>query len=203
MNIIFGIFTLVVFAISGRLYEVGYKTAAIWVGFIGFVSCSLWLCLFLQQRVSKELKLEQPTFSEENIQQQLLEENKKQTDLLEKMQHVSETDNAKLMEEYPLGYILFAIKDDYEIIGKNSQQEWQIDWNSAGILALDEKQILFMSPTMHSNDGKCEISSNKVGISREKGIAPKIKAFGIEIFYGVLVDDNSGIVCIIGLKGYN
>ncbi len=140
--------------------------------------------------------------SSENIQQQLLEENKKQTDLLEKMQRISETDNAKLMEEYPLGYILFAIKDDYEIIGKKSQQEWEIDWNSARILALHEKQILFMSPTMHSNDGKREISSNKLGISREKGVASLIKAFGIEIFSGVLVDDNSGIVCIIGLKGY-
>ncbi len=203
MNIIFGIITLVAFAIVSLLLIVGYKTAAIWVGFIGLVTCCLWLCLFLQKGVSKELKIEQPTFSEENIQQQLLEENKKQTDLLEKMQRISKTDNEKLMQEYPLGYILFAIKDNHEIIGKQSQQEWQIDWNSARILVLDEKQILFMLPNMRSNDGKREISSNEVGISREKGIAPLIKAFGVEIFSGVLVDDNSGIVCIIGLKGYN
>jgi hypothetical protein len=190
MNIVFGILTVVAFAIVTLLLAVGYKTAAIWVGFIGLVICCLWFCLFLQQKVS------------ENIQQQLLEENKKQTDLLEKMQRISETDNAKLIEEYSLGYILFAIKDNYEIIGKKSQQEWEIDWNSARILALDEEHILFMSPTMHSNDGKREISSNRMGISREKGIAPLIKAFGVEIFSGVLVDDNSGIVCIIGLKGY-
>jgi len=65
MNIICGILTVVAFAIVTLLFAVGYKTAAIWVGFTGLVICCFWLCLFLQRKVSKELKLEQPTFSEE------------------------------------------------------------------------------------------------------------------------------------------
>ena len=123
-------------------------------------------------------------------------------ELREKMLHVSETDHEKLMQDYPLGYILFAIKDKHEIIGKQSQQEWEIDWNSARILALDEKQISFILPNMLSNDGERELGINTVTISREKGVVSLIKAFGVEIFSGVLVDDNSGIVCIIGLKEY-
>jgi hypothetical protein len=125
--------------------------------------------------------------SSENIQQQILEENKKQTDLLEKMQRISETDHGKLMQEYPLGYILFAIKDKHEIIGKQSQQEWEIDWNSARILALDEKQILFILPNMRSNDGKRELGSNTVAISKEKGIALVIRAFGVVVLNVLLV----------------
>ncbi|HIJ53406.1 MAG TPA: hypothetical protein HPP66_09675 [Planctomycetes bacterium] len=153
-------------------------------------------------RQSQALKDKVSTQIQEKVLENQQTTNSKLGKLLEKMQHVSETDHEKLMQEYPLGYILFAIKDKHEIIGKQSQQEWEIDWNSARILALDEKQILFSLPNMRSNDGERKFGTNTVTISREKGIALVIKAFGVEIFSGVLVDDSSGIVCIIGLKEY-
>lgn len=65
MNTVLGILVAVAFVICGTLFSVGYKTASIWVLFVGLVICCFWLCFFLQQKVSKESKLEQPTFSEE------------------------------------------------------------------------------------------------------------------------------------------
>lgn len=171
----------------------------LWLGILMLAVGAILMC-FGGYQATEGWKKIHPT-PESIRQQQQLEESKKQTSLLEKMQRISETDNEKLMQEYPLGYILFAIKDNHEIIGKQSQQEWEIDWNSARILALDEKQISFMLPNMRSNDGESGFAGNTVSVPREKDVVPVIKAFGVEIFSGILVDDSSGIICIIGLKG--
>lgn len=82
------------------------------------------------------------------------------------------------------------------------QKEWKVDWNSAKIIKIDEKQITLMPPGLYAKDGKRAIAGNIIVISRKEGsFTPVLKAFGIELFCGVLVDDSTGIICLIGLKG--
>jgi len=141
----------------------------------------------------------------EQIQEEMLEETKKHTRLLEQMRRIDETEHEKLIRDYPLGYLLFAIKDGDEIITQSTnrlQKEWRVEWNNARIIAIDEKLIALMPPGLYAKDGKRAIVGNIVGTSRKEGSAsPVIKAFGIELFCGVLIDDSTGIICIIGLKG--
>lgn len=141
----------------------------------------------------------------EQIQEKILEETKKHTRLLEQMQHLDKTNHEKLIRDYPLGYLLFAIKSGDEILTQSTnqlQKEWKVDWNSAKIIEIDEKQITLMPPGLYAKDGKRAIAGNIIGISRREGsFRPVLKAFGIELFCGVLVDDSTGIICLIGLKG--
>lgn len=141
----------------------------------------------------------------EQIQGKILEETKKQTRLLEQMRRIDETEHEKLIRDYPLGYLLFAIKGGDEILTQSTnqlQKEWKVDWNSARIIEINEKQISLMPPGLHAKDGKRGIAGNIVIVSRREGsISPVLKIFGIELFCGVLVDDSTGIICLIGLKG--
>lgn len=137
-------------------------------------------------------------------QEKILEENRYQTRLLEEMQVLDETNHEKLIQTYPLGYALFAIIDGDEIITQSTNRlhkGWRVDWNCAKIITINENQISLITPSFYSKDGERVISGNIVGVSRKEGTAnPVIKAFGIELFCGVLVDDSSRIVCLIGLK---
>lgn len=125
--------------------------------------------------------------------------------LLEKMQRIDETDHEKLIKEYPLGYVLFAIRDSDMIVTASTnrlQKEWRVDWNRAKIVQINEKMITFIHPAFYSKDGKRSIVENIIGIARkERTVRPVIKAFGIELFYALLIDDTNGIICLLGLKG--
>lgn len=141
----------------------------------------------------------------EQIQKEMLEEAKKHTRLLEQMRRIDETEHEKLIRDYPLGYLLFAIKGGDEILTQSTnqlQKEWRVEWNSARIISIDEKQISLMPPGLYAKDGKRAIVGNIVSTSRKEGsVSPVLKIFGVELFCGVLIDDSTGIICLIGLKG--
>lgn len=78
----------------------------------------------------KEQGNDQPETRE--IQQEILQETKKQTLLLEQMQLLDEANHEKLIKEYPLGYVLFAIRDKDTIVTQSTdrlQKGWRVDWN--------------------------------------------------------------------------
>lgn len=150
----------------------------------------------------KEQGNDQPETRE--IQQEILQETKKQTLLLEQMQLLDEANHEKLIKEYPLGYVLFAIRDKDTIVTQSTdrlQKGWRVDWNSAKVVTINENQISIMHPGFYSKDGKRSIVGNIVGASRKIRIVnPVYKMFGIELFCGILADDSDGIICLLGLK---
>ena len=117
---------------------------------------------------------------------------------------IDKTNHNKLIQTYPLGYVLFAIKNGEEIITQSTsrlQKEWIVDWNSAKVITINENQISIMHPSFYSKDGERSIFGNIITASRTKrSINPVFKMFGIELFYGILTDDSNGIICLIGLK---
>jgi len=102
-----------------------------------------------------------------------------------------------------LGYVLFAIKNDEEIITHTSrlQKGWRVDWNDAKVITINENDISIMHPGFYSKDGKRTIAKNIIGTSRNKrNINPVHKGFGLELFFGILADDIDGIICLLGIK---
>jgi hypothetical protein len=143
--------------------------------------------------------------SSENIQQQILEEEKKQTRLLEQMKLLGETNHEKLIQTYPLGYVLFAIKNDEVIFTRSTtdrlQKGWKVDWNDTKVITINENYISIMHPGFYSKDGKRTIAENIIGASRKKrNINPVHKGFGLELFFGILADDSDGIIGLLGIK---
>ncbi len=138
------------------------------------------------------------------IQKKILLEEKKQTRLLEQMKLHDETNHEILIQTYPLGYVLFAIKNGEEIITQSTnrlQKRWRVDWNDAKVITINENWISIMHPGFYSKDGKRGIVGNIIGASRKKrNINPVFKGFGLELFYGILADDSDGIICLLGIK---
>jgi len=174
-----------------------YKRLTFWnkIAFWGSVASIIGFFLFIISHYCGPTK---------KNQEKILEETKKQTHLLERMQQIDETEHEKLIQTYHLGYVLFAIIDGDEIITQSTnrlQKGWRVAWNSAKIVTINEKRISLMHPGFYSKDSKRAIVGNIIGIPRKKGtVNPVIKAFGIELFCGVLVDDSTGIICLLGLK---
>ena len=138
------------------------------------------------------------------IHQEILQEEKKQTRLLEQLKLHDETNHEKLIQTYPLGYVLFAIKNGEEIITQSTnrmQKGWRVDWNDAKVITINENWISIMHPGFYSKDDKRALVGNIIGASRKKrNINPVYKMFGLELFCGILADDSDGIICLLGIK---
>jgi hypothetical protein len=138
------------------------------------------------------------------IQQKILQHEIKQTRLLEQMKLLDVKNHEKLIQTYPLGYVLFAIKNDEEIITYSTnrlQKGWRVDWNDAKVVTINENQISIIHPGFYSKDGKRAIVGNIIGASRKKrNINLVSKGFGLELFCGILADDSDGIICLLGIK---
>ncbi len=139
------------------------------------------------------------------FQKKILQEEKKQTRLLEEMKRLDVTNHKKLIQTYPLGYVLFAIKNDEVIFTRSTtnrlQKGWKVDWNDTKVIAINENYISIMHPGFYSKDGKRTIAENIIGASRKKrNINPVHKGFGLELFFGILADDSDGIIGLLGIK---
>ena len=156
-------------------------------------------------RQSQALKDKESTQIQEKVLENQQTTNSKLDKLLEKMQHVSETNHEKLIQTYPLGYVLFAIKNDEVIFTRSTtnrlQKGWKVDWNDTKVITINENYISIMHPGFYSKDGKRTIAENIIGASRKKrNINPVHKGFGLELFFGILADDSDGIIGLLGIK---
>jgi hypothetical protein len=131
--------------------------------------------------------------------------------LLEQMMgNIYLNDHNKYIQEYTLGYALFGINSTNEIITlhKNTlekEKEWEFIWYNAKITTLNAKNIFFRPPSIRSSDGNIFLGTTDATISRENPGDMLLfdgQIVGINVFGRVLVDNSTGIICVIGIKEY-
>jgi hypothetical protein len=129
--------------------------------------------------------------------------NKKIDTLQESMQRLDITNKDKLFLKYPEGYFIFAI-DDTGLITPNKSQlrsEYDIDWTSARIMEIDEKNIKMALPNIKSKKYGSVLRTTTFTIGRTIGgirIGPRLG--DLQIMAEVLFDNTREIICVLGFK---
>ena len=78
----------------------------------------------------------------EQIQEEILEETKKHTRLLEQMRRIDETEHEKLIRDYPLGYAMIALSGDKNIVLPYTDK-FETDWDNIKVYK-DDKNIVWI-----------------------------------------------------------
>lgn len=150
-----------------------------------------------------DLYVNQPQDKSVHIQEEILEESKKQTNLLAEMKRIDETDSEELLKRYPLGYILFAIAHPTVVISYESRlkKECIIDLAKASITGLNQESIQIEIPSIECEGGPIFYRC-KWGIRREIGKPTPV--FGhfhnMQMYMELLVDDGKDLICLLGFK---
>ncbi len=144
------------------------------------------------------------TLREVNKNMEISEEDKGPSRLIKEMQYIDETYRKELMQHYPLGYTLFAVKDGEKIItlSKNqSQQRCILDWDNAEIADLTDSHINIMFPSLYDNKNGNIFTRLNLFVPRKAGIVHStFKIHNLRIVTESLIDSNEGIICLLGLK---
>lgn len=123
--------------------------------------------------------------------------------LQRQMNHIDMSCHQQLIQNYPLGYALFTIVGNDEIVTHSTnrmQEGWNIDWNDARVVSIDNELIMLRPPNLFSKQGNNVVTDNVFGAKRREGYATRILGTPMEVYIGVLSDKPNGIICFIGWK---
>jgi hypothetical protein len=199
-----------------------YRKLTFWnkFAFWGSIASISGLILFL---------IFQPSTATRENQQQLLDESATQLNLqketirlLKEMTYLDQTSHEALMQKYPLGYAMFAIKNGDQIITLDKDrlgERFTIDWNEAKIIEINKDKIFMKLPRLIDkasgaallyNDDKYdrEIYTNVLSVGQ--WVFPrKLGVMGGTIYLGnteirseLLVDNNNEIIMVLGFKDH-
>jgi hypothetical protein len=199
-----------------------YRKLTFWNQFVfwGSIASISGLILFL---------IFQPSTATRENQQQLLDESATQLNLqketirlLKDMTVLDQTNNEALMQKYPLGYAMFAIKNGDQIITLDKDrlgERFTIDWNEAKIIEINKNNIKIKFPRLIDKVSGAAIIYNDDKFDREKyasvlavGIWSYPRKLGVtggsiylgntEIRVEILVDNNSELIMVLGFKDH-
>ena len=123
--------------------------------------------------------------------------------LLQQLKEANSINNPRLMEEYPLGYCLFAVDHKRIIIPYKShfESDYEIDWTTAEITKLTSEKVVIRLPKIHDKVDHIEIKGIAVATSRQVGAVKKhFGGYGPQIFTEVVANDEKGVIIALGFK---
>ena len=128
--------------------------------------------------------------------------------IVDKAVMIGKLDQKRLLQSYPLGYVIVTI--DYSGVitphGSRLNRECEIQWETANVVEMNERAMIFQMPDMTCEPGysvtatTITIPRNSQGKAFRTPIGIVISDPFIQSYVEVLVDSDDGWVLVLGYR---
>ena len=131
----------------------------------------------------------------------------KHKELLSKISSIEATEQTELLQTFPQGYILFAIDHEEHIVPYTSKlkSDYKVNWNKAKVIELTSNKVEVQLPDIYRNKDdpviiNCQGATARYIGYKQRGRILTIDAGNLGIVLGILSDDDSGIIIVLGFQ---
>lgn len=131
----------------------------------------------------------------------------KHKELLSKISSIDAREQTELLQTFPQGYILFGIDHEEHIVPYTSKlkSDYKVNWNKAKVIQVSSNKVEVQLPDIYRNKDDPVIIDCQGGTARYIGYKQRGRIFTIDagnlgIVLGILSDDDSGIIIVLGFQ---